>query len=63
MRRRERVVQVPEGVGQLQEDGGDVPVQPEVRKFESAPERVGTSHAQDHRAGKCSRCSQVTGLG
>ena len=54
---------MPEGVGQLQEDGGDVPVQPEVRKFESAPERVGTSHAQDHRAGKCSRCSQVTGLG
>lgn len=59
MLRWKRIDQVPERVGELQEDGGDVQVQPQVREHEPAQEGDGASHVQDHGAGERIGCLEV----
>ena len=43
---------MPERAGELQEDGGDLEVQPQVREHEPAQEGDGASHVQDRGAGE-----------
>ena len=60
LRRSKRVGQVSQGDEQLPEDGGDLPVEPEVRELQSTSSRNGTTQSENGRTGSGSGATQVS---
>jgi hypothetical protein len=60
MRRPKRVGQVSQGDEQLPKDGGDLPVEPQVRQLQSTSGRDGTTQSQNCGAGSGLGTTQVS---